>query len=74
LKLAIDLNAVPPTGIGGIQPTDKAVEKDGQICYGAIGVGGTKMKVHKAAINKLFETNNAVLDVEEVYNLALQLP
>ena len=56
LKLAIDLNAVPPTGIAGIQPQDKAVERDGQICYGAIGVGGTKMKLHKAAIRRLFES------------------
>ncbi len=29
LKVAIDLNAVPPAGIGGIQPQDKAVERDG---------------------------------------------
>ena len=43
------------------------------ICYGALGVGGTKMKIHKAAIAKLFAANNAVLDVEEIYNLALQL-
>ncbi len=32
------------------------------------------MKIHRAAINKLSETNNTVLDIEEVYNLALQLP
>jgi hypothetical protein len=69
LKLAIDLNAVPPTGIGGIQPQDKAAERDGQICYGAIGVGGTKMKLHKAAIRRLFETNDLVLDAEEIYVL-----
>jgi hypothetical protein len=69
LKLAIDLNAVPPAGIGGIQPQDKAAERDGQICYGAIGVGGTKMKLHKAAIRRLFESNDAVLDAEEIYAL-----
>ena len=54
LKVAIDLNAVPPVGIAGIKPQDKAVEQDGQICYGAIGVGGLKMKLHKAAIRRLF--------------------
>jgi hypothetical protein len=69
LRLAIDLNAVPPTGIGGIGPTDKAVEKDGQVCYGAIGVGGTKMKLHKAALRRLFESNDAVLDAEEIFAL-----
>ncbi len=69
LKVAIDLNAVPPTGIGGILPHDKAVERDGQICYGAIGVGGLKMKLHKAAIRRLFESNDAVLDAEQIHEL-----
>jgi len=73
LKLAIDLNAVPPLGIGGIQPQDKAAERDGQICYGAIGVGGTKMKLHKAAIRRLFESNDAVLDAEEIYALGASI-
>jgi hypothetical protein len=69
LEVAIDLNAVPPAGIGGIGPQDKAVEHDGQICYGAIGVGGLKMKLHKAAIRRLFEANDAVLDAEEIFAL-----
>ena len=72
LKVAIDLNAVPPAGIGGIQPQDKAAERDGQICYGAIGVGGLKMKLHKAAIRRLFEVNDLVLDAEEIYELGGQ--
>lgn len=74
LHLMIDLNAVPPAGIEGIEVTDKAVTRDGIICYGAIGVGDTKMKIHKAAIALLFEKNNLVLDAEEVYDLALRLP
>lgn len=69
LQLAIDLNAVPPTGIGGIQPQDKAKQRDGQTCYGAISVGGTKMKLHKAAIRRLFEANDLVLDAEEIFAL-----
>jgi hypothetical protein len=74
LRVAIDLNGVPPAGIEGVELNDKGVDRDGVICYGALGVGGTKMKVHRTAINKLFEANNAVLDIEEVYHLALQLP
>lgn len=69
LKVAIDLNAVPPAGIGGILPGDKAVERGGQICYGAIGVGGLKMKLHKGAIRRLFEANDLVLDAEQIYEL-----
>jgi len=73
LKVAIDLNAVPPTGIAGIQPHDKAADHNGQICYGAIGVGGLKMKLHKAAIRRLFELNDVVLDAEQIHELGGQL-
>jgi hypothetical protein len=73
LKVAIDLNAVPPAGIGGIGSQDKAKDVGGQICYGAIGVGGLKMKLHKAAIRKLFESNDAVLDAEEIYALGAEI-
>src|SRR5437899_2492378 len=50
LQVAIDLNAVPPAGIEGVEVGDKGTRRDGVIAYGAIGVGDTKMKVHKAAI------------------------
>lgn len=67
LKVAIDLNAVPPLGIEGIEVTDKATQRDGAICYGAIGVGGTKMKIHKACLAKLFEANDQLLDTVAIY-------
>jgi hypothetical protein len=70
LKVAIDLNAVPPLGIEGVDVVDKAIERDGVLCYGAIGVGGTKMKIHKAAIARLFESNDLVLDAEETFAIA----
>lgn len=73
LRAAIDLNAVPPAGIGGIEATDKAVERSGVLCYGAIGVGGDKMKIHKAAIRRLFESNDQVLDAEEVFAIGRDL-
>jgi hypothetical protein len=73
LRAAIDLNAVPPTGIEGIEVMDKGVERKGVICYGAIGVGDTKMRLHKAAIARLFESNDQIMDAEEVYALAATL-
>lgn len=73
LRVAVDLNAVPPTGLGGVDVMDRG-RMDGQIaCYGAIGIGGTKMKIHKAALRRLFETNDAVLDAEEIFALAQNL-
>jgi hypothetical protein len=73
LRVAIDLNGVPPVGIEGVELNDKAVERTGTVCYGALGVGGTKMKIHKAAVSRLFQANDSLFDVDEVYNLALQL-
>lgn len=69
LKVAIDVNAVPPAGIAGIEVMDKALEREGVICYGAIGVGGLKMKIHKAALKQLFEANTHVLDWDGLYAL-----
>lgn len=73
LKVAIDLNAVPPAGIEGIDVMDKAVERDGVTCYGAIGVGGLKMKIHKAALRRLFEANDQVLDTAAIYQIGESL-
>ena len=39
---------------------------------GALGVGGLKMKIHKAAVSKLFEAHDQVLDAEEIYALGRQ--
>ena len=69
LKVAIDLNAVPPAGIEGIGVTDKAATYGDVVCYGAIGVGGTKMKIHKAAINRLFQANDLQLDTAAIYEI-----
>jgi hypothetical protein len=74
LKVAIDLNGVPPAGIEGVELFDAGADRDGTVCYGAIGVGNTKMKVHRAAVAKLFAANNLVMDAEEVYALARELP
>jgi len=73
LAVVIDLNAVPPAGIGGIEAQDKAVDRDGQICYGALGIGGLKMKIHKAAIARLFQSNDAVLDADAIYALGKEV-
>jgi hypothetical protein len=73
LRVAIDLNAVPPAGLGGVQVTDKAVERAGHACYGAIGVGGTKMKIHKAALRSLFEANDRVLDTDAIYEIGREI-
>ncbi|QDS97466.1 NAD(P)-dependent methylenetetrahydromethanopterin dehydrogenase [Adhaeretor mobilis] len=73
LEVALDLNAVPPLGLGGVEVQDHAVQRDGHLCYGALGVGGTKMKIHKAAVARLFDGNDQVLDALEIYALGKEL-
>ena len=73
LRVLIDLNAVPPAGIEGVEVGDKGKDRDGIVCYGAVGVGDTKMKTHKAAVQQLFEANNQFHDIDEVYDIALGL-
>jgi hypothetical protein len=73
LKVAADVNAVPPLGVEGIEPTDDGVTKDGVICFGALAIGGLKMKVHKACIARLFERNDLVLDAETIATVAREL-
>ena len=73
LEAIVDLNAVPPLGIEGLEVTDRGKPRDGVIAYGAIGVGALKMKAHKRAIQRLFESNDVILDAEEVLELATRL-
>lgn len=73
LKLAIDLNAVAPAGIAGVEVMDKAKERGSILTYGAIGVGGTKMKIHHAAIRKLFESNEHRYDTTALFELGHHL-
>jgi hypothetical protein len=73
LRVAIDLNAVPPLGIEGIEAADKAAVQADVVCYGAIAVGGIKMAIHKAAIRQLFARNDCVLDIDAVYALGHDL-
>lgn len=73
LRVAVDLNAVPPLGIEGIEPTDDGATRDGVTVFGALGIGGFKIKVHKACIAKLFERNDLVLDAETIEDVAKTL-
>jgi hypothetical protein len=73
LRVAADLNAVPPHGIEGVEVQDNGNGRDGVIVFGALGVGGLKMKIHKACIARLFERNDAVLDAETIAEVAQSL-
>ncbi len=73
LLCVADVNAVPPMGIEGIEATDNGATREGVVAFGALGIGGLKMKVHKACITRLFERNDLVLDAETIFDVAVAL-
>src|SRR6058998_112638 len=70
LRVAADLNAVPPLGVEGIEVHDDGVVRDGVKVFGALAVGKLKMKIHKACITRLFGHNDLVLDAETIAEIA----
>lgn len=70
IQFIADYNAQPPLGFGGIDAMDKAKERHGKHVFGALGIGGLKLKLHRACIGKLFENTETVFDAEEIYALA----
>jgi len=70
IDMVADVNAQPPLGIEGIEATDKGKERSGKLAFGALGIGGLKLKVHRGCIGQLFESSEQVLDAEEIYALA----
>ncbi|HXG79748.1 MAG TPA: NADP-dependent methylenetetrahydromethanopterin/methylenetetrahydrofolate dehydrogenase [Methyloceanibacter sp.] len=73
IEMLADVNAQPPLGVEGIEATDKAKERSGKIVFGALGIGGLKLKLHRGCIGKLFESSEGVLDAEEIYALAKEM-
>jgi hypothetical protein len=73
LKVLADVNAVPPLGVEGSEAGWDGHEIDGIRFFGALGIGGFKMKVHKRSIARLFERNDLVLDAEEIMVSAKEL-
>jgi methylenetetrahydrofolate/methylenetetrahydromethanopterin dehydrogenase (NADP+) len=73
IELFADYNAAEPLGIEDTKATDDMAEYDGKLVLGALAIGGPKMKVHKACVRRLFETNEQALDTDAVYAIAKEL-
>jgi len=73
LKIAVDLNAVPPLGIEGIEVNDNGNKRNAVVVFGAFGVGNFKTKLHKACVARLFTRNDLVLDAEAIAEIAREL-
>ncbi|HEX5963623.1 MAG TPA: NADP-dependent methylenetetrahydromethanopterin/methylenetetrahydrofolate dehydrogenase [Gemmatimonadales bacterium] len=73
LRVAVDLNAVPPLGIDGVDVNDAGVKRNGVIVFGAFGIGNFKTKLHKACVARLFTRKDLVLDAEAIAEIAREL-
>ncbi|HEY7683874.1 MAG TPA: NADP-dependent methylenetetrahydromethanopterin/methylenetetrahydrofolate dehydrogenase [Gemmatimonadales bacterium] len=73
LRIAVDLNAVPPLGIEGVELNDAGKVVEGVALYGAFGVGNFKTKLHKRCVSRLFERNDLVLDAEAIAEIGREL-
>jgi methylenetetrahydrofolate/methylenetetrahydromethanopterin dehydrogenase (NADP+) len=72
VSVVVDYSAAEPVGIEGVDRGDDLEEEDGVMKLGALAVGGPKMKLQKACIRAMFETKGTVLDLEGVYDVALE--
>ncbi len=70
LRVLADVNAVPPLGVGNTKPHWNGKEVSGKTIYGALGIGGLKMEIHRTCIAQLFTRNDQLLDAEEIYDIA----
>jgi hypothetical protein len=73
IEVLADYNAAEPLGVEGTDAQDDLKDYDGKRVLGALAIGGPKMKVHRACVRRLFETNDAILDADGVYEIAKEL-
>ncbi len=73
VRVVVDYSATDPVGVEGVERTDNLEEEDGVLKLGALAVGGPKMKLQKRCVQRLFEAKGTVLDLEGVYDVALDV-
>jgi methylene-tetrahydromethanopterin dehydrogenase len=76
LKVVTDVNAVPPSGVEGVDANDNAkpVAGSGTVGIGALAVGNVKYKTEVGLFKQMIETDKPLyLDFREAYALAQKL-
>ena len=73
LELIADVGTSKILGFEGIDVMDKDTERHGKRVFGGIGIGALKLKLHRACIAKLFESNDLALDAEAIYKVAQEM-
>ena len=76
LKVAADVNAVPPAGIEGLGAQDDGVPLEGSsgTGIGPLAIGGIKYKVEAGLFRKMIEADKPLfLDFRDAFALARDL-
>jgi methylenetetrahydrofolate/methylenetetrahydromethanopterin dehydrogenase (NADP+) len=73
VEVVVDYSAAEPVGVEGVDRGDKLDEEDGVKKLGALAVGGPKMKLQKRCVQRMFEAKGTVLDLDGVYEVALEV-
>ena len=73
VRVVVDYSAAEPVGVEGVDRGDALEEEDGVLKLGALAVGGPKMQVQKRCIQRMFEAKGTVMDLEGVYDVALEV-
>lgn len=72
VRVVVDYSAAEPVGVEGVDRMDNLDEQDGVLTLGALAVGGPKMKLQKRCVQRMFQAKGTVLDLEGVYDVALE--
>ena len=72
LKIAADVNAVPPAGVEGLPVTGAGVElPSGALGIGALAIGGIKYQIQRGLLKRMMRADHAVvLDFPDAFDLA----
>jgi methylenetetrahydrofolate/methylenetetrahydromethanopterin dehydrogenase (NADP+) len=73
VRVVVDYSAAEPVGVEGVDRMVDLEEEDGVRKLGALAVGGPKMKLQKRCVQRMFDTKGTVLDLEGVYDVALEV-
>jgi len=73
VRVVVDYSAAEPVGVEGVDRGEDLKEEDGVLKMGALAVGGPKMKLQKACIRRMFEVKGTVMNLEGVYDVALEV-
>jgi hypothetical protein len=72
LKVVVDYSATEPVGVEGVDRSDDLADEDDVLKLGALAVGGPKMKLQKRCVERMFETKGTVMNLDGVYDVALE--